>query len=157
MNETEQNLHEILLGNLKEAVIFTDPQKRIQIFNPIAEKYFQIDGEKVLGKKLERVIPYRNIRKQLDLVYEKKEMSGDIELVIHVPPGTSSNKEARFLHCSFYPVFDRGEVFLGCFATFADVTEKSLLSREISKSRDLSTIGVLARWMAHEIRNPLSS
>jgi signal transduction histidine kinase len=42
-------------------------------------------------------------------------------------------------------------------ATFADVTEKGLLVREISKSRDLSTIGVLARWMAHEIRNPLSS
>jgi signal transduction histidine kinase len=37
------------------------------------------------------------------------------------------------------------------------VTEKGLLSREISKSRDLSTIGVLSRWMAHEIRNPLSS
>ena len=40
---------------------------------------------------------------------------------------------------------------------FADVTEKGLLLREISKSRDLSTIGMLARWMAHEIRNPLSS
>jgi nitrogen fixation/metabolism regulation signal transduction histidine kinase len=37
------------------------------------------------------------------------------------------------------------------------VTEKGLLLREITKSRDLSTIGVLARWMAHEIRNPLSS
>jgi signal transduction histidine kinase len=47
--------------------------------------------------------------------------------------------------------------FLGCMATLADITEKGLLSREISKSRDLSTIGLLARWMAHEIRNPLSS
>jgi signal transduction histidine kinase len=37
------------------------------------------------------------------------------------------------------------------------VTEKGLLLREISKSRDLSTIGMLARWMAHEIRNPLSA
>ena len=42
-------------------------------------------------------------------------------------------------------------------ASFADITEKGRLSREISQSRDLSTIGILARWMAHEIRNPLSS
>jgi signal transduction histidine kinase len=157
MNQPEQNLHEILLGNLREAVVFTDTQKRIRIFNRIAEKYFQVDGKKVLGKKLERGIPYRNVRKLFDFVYEKREMNDDIELAIHVPPGTSANKETRLLQSSFYPVFDREGMFMGCIATFDDVTEKGLLLREISKSRDLSTIGVLARWMAHEIRNPLSS
>ena len=34
---------------------------------------FRISGEKVLGKKLERVIPYKNIRKHFRFVYEKKE------------------------------------------------------------------------------------
>jgi len=157
MSQPEQNLHEILLGNLKEAVVFADAQKRIRIFNRIAEKYFQVDGKKVLGKKLERGIPYRNVRKLFDFVYEKREMNDDIELAIHVPSGISATKETRLLQSSFYPIFDQGGMFLGCFATFGDVTEKGLLSREISKSRDLSTIGVLARWMAHEIRNPLSS
>lgn len=110
-----------------------------------------------MGKKLERGIPYKSIRKQFDFVYGRLEGSHDIELAIHVSPGAGEEKETRLLQCSFYPIFDKGGVFLGCFATFADVTEKGLLSREISKSRDLSTIGVLARWMAHEIRNPLSS
>jgi signal transduction histidine kinase len=153
----EQNLYEILLRNLKEAVIFTDDQGRIRIFNRVAEEYFQVLGEKVLGKKLERGLPYPNIRKQFDSVYEKKESNHDAELAIHLPASASSEKETRLLQSSFYPIFDRAGVFLGCFATFADVTEKGLLSREISKSRDLSTISVLARWMAHEIRNPLSS
>ena len=72
-------------------------------------------------------------------------------------PRASEDGETRFLQSSFYPIFDKEGLFLGCLATFADVTEKGRLSREISKSRDLSTIGVLARWMAHEIRNPLSS
>src|SRR4030043_308413 len=158
MNRTEQNLHEIILKHFKDAVVFADAQGRIQIFNIIAERYFQISGKKVLGKRLERAIPYKNIKKHFDLVYEKREENHDVELAIPVPSAAASGQETRILHCSFYPIFDKkGAVFLGCLATFADVTEKGLLLREISKSRDLSTIGMLARWMAHEIRNPLSA
>jgi PAS domain S-box-containing protein len=157
MNRTEQNLYEILLKNLKEAVVFADVRGRIQVFNPIAEECFQIKRDKILGKRLERGIPYPNIQKHFDSVYQKKESNHDVELAIHIPPVSSTYRETRILQCSFYPIFDKEEMFLGCLATFADVTEKGLLSREISKSRDLSTIGVLARWMAHEIRNPLSS
>jgi PAS domain S-box-containing protein len=157
MNQTEQNLYEILLRNLKEAVVFVDAQGRIQIVNRVAEKYFEIGGDKVVGRKLERGIPYKNIRKQFEVVFEKKESIRNIDLAIHTSSAGSSDREARILQCSFYPIFTRGGEFLGCFATFTDITEKGLLSREISKSRDLSTIGVLARWMAHEIRNPLSS
>jgi signal transduction histidine kinase len=157
MNRSDQNLYEILLRNFKEAVVFADAEGRIRVFNRVAEDYFQINGKKVLGKKLERGIPFKNIKKHFDFVYEKKESDQDVELAIHVPPSASPDREAQILRCSFDPVFDKGGTFLGCLATFADVTEKGLLSREISKSRDLSTIGVLSRWMAHEIRNPLSS
>jgi PAS domain S-box-containing protein len=157
MNRTDQNLSEILLRNLNEAVIFADAQGRVQIFNPIAEEYFEIEEKKVLGKKMERVIPYKNIRKHFHFVYEKMESNHDVELAIRVPAAPSSENEARLLRCNFYPIFTKKGDFLGCLATFSDVTEKGLLSREISKSKDLSTIGVLARWMAHEIRNPLSS
>ena len=158
MNRTEQNLHEIILKNFKEAVVFADAQERIQIFNPVAEEYFRISGKQVTGKKLERVIPYKNIKKHFHSVYEKKESHHDVELVIHAPPSSSGEQETQILQCSFYPILGKGgSTFLGCLATFADVTEKGLLLREISKSRDLSTIGLLAKWMAHEIRNPLSS
>ena len=157
MNRKDQTLHEILLKNFKEAIIFADAEGRIQVFNPVAEKYFEVRSKQAMGKRLERVIPYKNIRKHFDSVYEKKESDHDIELAIRVPATPSVDGETRILQCSFYPVLDREETFLGCLATFADVTEKGLLSREISKSRDLSTIGLLARWMAHEIRNPLSS
>ncbi len=157
MNRTDPNLYEILLNNFKEAVVFADAQTRIQIFNPVAEKYFEISGKEVLGKRLERGIPYKNIRSQFDFVYDRKESNHDVELAIHVPAAPSSESKARLLYCNFYPILDKGAEFLGCLATFSDVTEKGLLLREISKSRDLSTIGVLARWMAHEIRNPLSS
>ena len=63
MNRIDQNLYEILLKNLKEAVVFADAQGRIRIFNPVAEKYFEISGKQVLGKKLERVIPYQKYPK----------------------------------------------------------------------------------------------
>ena len=157
MELTEQGLYEILLKNFKEAVVFADAEGRIRIFNRAAEDYFEVSGKKVLGKKVARGIPYANIRKHFNLVYERMEGYHDIELAIHVTPDAAKEKETRILQCSFNPTFDKEGVFLGCIATFADVTEKGLLSREISKSRDLSTIGVLSRWMAHEIRNPLSS
>ncbi len=157
MDPTEQNLYEILVRNLKEAVVFTDADARIRIVNQAAEKFFEIGGDKILGRKLERGIPYKNIRKQFEVVFEKKESIRNIELAIHTSSAGSAGRGARILQCSFYPIFAMDGEFLGCLATFTDITEKGLLSREISKSRDVSTIGVLARWMAHEIRNPLSS
>jgi len=157
MNRSDENLYEILLKNLKEAIVFTDPRGRIQIFNPVAEEYFEIRRKQALGKRYERVIPFKNIRKHFESVYEKKKIDHDIELAIQASPPSADNGETHILRCSFNPIFNKQGMFLGCLATFADVTEKGLLSREISKSRDLSTIGVLSRWMAHEIRNPLSS
>lgn len=157
MDRTEQNLYEILLQNLKEAVIYADETERIRVFNPLAETYFQVGAEKVLGKKLDRGIPFPIIRKHFRLVYEKKQGHHDVELAIHLPSQDASEKGMKLLQCSFNPLFDRDGNFIGCFATFSDITEKGLLSREITKSRDLSTLGVLSRWMAHEIRNPLSS
>ncbi|MBM3708421.1 MAG: PAS domain-containing protein [Actinobacteria bacterium] len=155
INRPDPDLFEIILRHLKEAVVFADSRGRIQIFNPVAVEFFKVREKQALGKKLERVIPYKIIRKQFDSVYENKEGHHDIELAIHFP--AVSEGEAQLLRCSFYPVYDRKGIFIGCLATFADITEKGLLSREISQSKDLSTIGMLARWMAHEIRNPLSS
>src|SRR4030043_1482039 len=155
INRADPNLFEMILRHLKEAVVFADGRGRIQIFNPVAVEFFKVKEKQALGKRIERVIPYKIIRKQFDSVYENREGHHDVELAIHVP--AVSEEEARLLRCGFYPVFDRNEIFVGCLATFADITEKGLLSREISQSKDLSTIGMLARWMAHEIRNPLSS
>ena len=156
MKRTDPNLYEVILRNLKEAVIFADADGRVQIFNAVAEKYFEIVAKSILGRKLDRAIPYRNIRKQFDSIYEKKETIYDLEMAIQVPT-PSGEKETRLLRCNFHPIFDTASKFLGCLATFSDITKQGLLLREISKSRDVSTIGVLARWMAHEIRNPLSS
>ena len=92
MSQNGQNLYEILFRNLKEAVVFADAQGRIQIFNAMAEEYFQVRMGKVLGKKLDKAIPYKNIRRQFDSVYEKKERFHDIELAVPLPgvsfPGT---------------------------------------------------------------------
>ncbi len=157
VNRVDQSLYEILLRNWKEAVIFVDAEHRVRIFNQVAEKYFELQSKAVVGRKLERAIPQKNVRKHFDVVFGKKESIRNIELAIHFPATSSADREGRLLQCSFYPIFERGGEFLGVFATFSDVTAKGLLSREISKSRDLSTISVLSRWMAHEIRNPLSS
>lgn len=152
---TDSDLFEIILRNLKEAVVFADVKGRIQVFNPVAVDLFRVKEKQALGEKFERVIPYKTIKKQFDSVYDTREGHYDIELAVHIP--TAGEDEARLLRCSFHPIVDKQGVFLGCLATFADITEKGLLSREISQSKDLSTIGMLARWMAHEIRNPLSS
>ncbi len=157
INRTDPNLFEMILNHLKEAVVFTDDRGRIQVFNPVAVEFFNVKEKQAIGKRFERVIPYKIIRKQFDSLYENREGHHDIELAIHIPADSTSDDEPQLLRCSFYPVFDKRETFLGCLATFADITEKGLLSREISQSKDLSTIGMLARWMAHEIRNPLSS
>ncbi len=136
MDGNEENLYEILLRNLEEAVVFADSKGRIQIFNPVAEAYFEVRTKEALGKRYDRVIPFKNIRKHFEAVYEKKERDSDVELAIRVP-SSSGNGKTHILRCSFSPIFDKKGTFLGCLGTFADVTEKGLLSREISKSRDL--------------------
>src|SRR4030042_1401524 len=101
MERIEPNLYEILLRNLKEAVLFADEQGRIRIFSLVAENYFRLKGDRVIGRKWKRAIPYRNIRKQLDLVYEKQKGTHDVELAISFPSSDSEEGETKIVQSSF--------------------------------------------------------
>jgi len=154
----EQNLYEIILKNFKEAVVFADAQGRIQIFNLMAEKYFQIAGKKVLAKRLERVIPYKNIKKHFDSVYEKRESNHDVELAIHVPLAPSSDQKTRILQCSFYPIFDKkGTIFLAVWPPSRISRRKGYSCERSARAGTFPPSECWRDGWLMRFRNPLSS
>ncbi len=52
MDLAEENLHEILVKDFKEAVVFADAERRIRIFNRSAEAFFEIGAKRVLVRYL---------------------------------------------------------------------------------------------------------
>ena len=62
INRADPNLFEMILRHLKEAVVFADGRGRIQIFNPVAVEFFKVKEKQALGKRFERVIPYKFLR-----------------------------------------------------------------------------------------------
>src|SRR4030043_2161437 len=99
INRAAPNLFEMILRHLKEAVVFADGRGRIKISNTGAVEFFKVKEKQALGKRFERVIPYKIIRKQFDSVYENREGHHDIELAIRVP--AVSEEEAQLLRWSF--------------------------------------------------------
>ncbi len=55
-----------------------------------------------------------------------------------------------------YPIFDEGKEVETVTIYSKDVTEKKSLEKRLIQSEKLSTIGLLASGIAHEIRNPLN-
>jgi len=66
------------------------------------------------------------------------------------------NRADRITEVSAYPIFDDQEVPESVVVYSKDVTEKRHLEQSLIQTEKLSTIGLLASGIAHEIRNPLN-
>lgn len=147
--QKEKNKLEATLNSIGDAVLAIDRNKKVVIFNSVAEK---ITGLKL--KKMEncpfgdclKLINETTKTEEVDII--KKALKGKVEsnnsdLAIIV-----KNKKTISVDINASPIRDRKGKINGCIVVFRDVTEK----REIERMRsDFISI------VSHQLRTPLSA
>lgn len=143
-----KDFNERILSQMDNAVVVTDDDERIVVFNASAERLFDISGDRARGASIE-VLPEgiaNCIRASLG--------SGRILSSRHFE--IERGDSAIPLACSTAPLEGEGDGRRqGAVAVISDLTLIQELDRERQEAERLALIRVISAGMAHEIRNPL--
>jgi len=143
-----------VVDSANDLVVSMDPQGRILTWNKAAEAASGLNLEEVKGQYLPNLCVEEDQHKMgswlAQLVkgqFTKKSM--EINL------GTKGGKEVPISWACSRMLDDEHRI-VGLVAVGRDLTERKRLEAQLIKSAKLTSLGVMAGGIAHEIRNPLA-
>ncbi|APW62170.1 PAS domain-containing sensor histidine kinase [Paludisphaera borealis] len=162
LSQSEERYRRLTEGSL-DAIVVTDGQGRILLFNPAAETIFGHESKEVIGEPLDLLIPS---------IFEQKAPPSPApaaaepprqDLPLDVSPilgktveltGRKRDGGGFPIEISFSAVEANGRVEY--VASIRDQTERQRMRAMLAHTDKLASIGLLSAGVAHEINNPLS-
>lgn len=150
LTRSESRYRRLAEGSL-DAIVVADPEGRVTLFNPAAERTFGYSASEVLDGPLARLIPDDQAHDFQAALHARdpRVVGRTIEL-----NGRRKDGEVFPLELSLSIVNLDGEPqFIG---SIRDQTERQRMREMLVQSDRLASIGLLAAGVAHEINNPLA-
>ncbi|PLY03541.1 MAG: hypothetical protein C0624_06740 [Desulfuromonas sp.] len=134
--------------------ILFDPQFKITLWNPAAEKIFGYSEAEALGKHPYDIIVSEEVIQQTDKVKAKLQKGHDNS---H-RTGENITKDGRTIICNWMntPIHDADGEVVAILSMAQDITHETTLQKEAIRNAQLATLGQLAASVAHEINSPLN-
>ncbi len=149
--QQQGDLFEVIISSIGDAVIATDINAKITVFNPIAEKLTGWTAQEALGRKITEVIHLINeqtretVENPIDCVLKEGLIVG---LADHTVLITRDGREIP-IDDSGAPIRNKEGVLLGVVFVFRDITERKQTERVIQEARDY------AENIVETVREPL--
>lgn len=144
----------MLLDQVGEAVVATDPTGAITYWNRFAERLFGWRGDEVLGRAVVEIIPNESCPHQNPRIRELIE-SGESwtgELVLTRRDGSEFPGIV-----TYSPIRDGAGPIVGVVGICADLTDQKRLEEQLRQTQKMEAIGQLAGGLAHDFNNVLTA
>jgi len=148
--ERLKEFNENIVESINVGILAIDLEDRIESWNAQMEAMYALSRAEVLGKPLIEVFP----TEFCDAVDSVKHESG----VHHLYKFrlTTRAGEQRTSNIAVAPLLSRDFVSVGRIILVDDITERVSLETQLAQADKLSSIGLLAAGVAHEINTPLA-
>jgi PAS domain S-box-containing protein len=148
--ERLKEFNENIVESINVGILAIDLNDRIESWNAQMEAMYALSRAEALGQELPSVFP-------LDFI-EALEGFRNEQGVHHLYkfPLTTRAGEQRNVNIAVAPLLSRDFVSVGRIILVDDITERVSLETQLAQADKLSSIGLLAAGVAHEINTPLA-
>jgi PAS domain S-box-containing protein len=141
--EKLKEFSENIVESINVGILAADLEDRVEHWNSQIEKLTGISRERALGRRLGELLPAELCLKLGDSGVE------NIYKFVLKPKDVT-------LNIAIAPLISRDGAQIGRLIIFDDVTDRAELERRLVQADKLSSIGLLAAGVAHEVNTPLA-
>ena len=139
-----------ILDNSADMIVTTSLDSAVVEFNAAAERILGYSHEEITGTPWNRVYMDETEREKLTAYVRREESTQNIETVLRRKNGSTVEVEL-----TLSPLRDNAGKTIGTVYIVRDVTHAKAMRLKLIQAEKMASIGQVASWIAHQIRNSL--
>lgn len=149
--ERLKDFSESIIDSLKIGVVTVDRDSHVESWNPPLEELLDVRRNEAIGRELHELLPS-------DLAAEiasRSSIDGHVSGIYKFPLNARGGRRL-IVNVSIAPLVGKDGARLGRLILLDDITQRVRLEEQILQTEKLTSLGLLAAGVAHEVNTPLA-
>jgi hypothetical protein len=161
--ERLKEFSENIVESINVGILAADLDDRVESWNSQIEQLSGIPRERAVGRRLAELFPAALLG-EFDRMRDETGIHHIYKFVLKLPAAASGNghpgpaplRREAILNIAIAPLVSKDQERIGRLVIFDDVTDRAELEQRLVQADKLSSIGLLAAGVAHEVNTPLA-
>jgi two-component system, NtrC family, sensor kinase len=144
-----KDFSENIVESLNVGVLAVDLSGLVESWNTRMEQLFGVPRQEAVGAKLDALLP-RDLSAEIAARGDGEQITGIYKQRLH------HQGKSLTLNVSITPLVSKSGERIGRLLLFDDVTQRERMEEQMSQTEKLTSLGLLAAGVAHEVNTPLA-